>query len=722
MKYTAIIVSALLSIGVLGATADKLSPDTRLRLEQRSKMMNTNSTESEKPSMKVFISVEEGFDPMNLAIEGVEIQSVFNRIVTAAVTPEAIVRLCELDGVKYIQRAHKVNLCNDFGRRDLKVDQIHKNEGNELPQPYTGTGVVVGMIDTGVEYGHRSFYSTDGTELRIRRVWDMNGFGTPPEGFTYGKELKTESEILTATCDSRYDYHGSHTMGTAAGGGNLPTKYYGMAPDADIVFVSFKTDDNSAIADGIKYIFDYADEVGKPCVINMSLGSHQGPHDGTSYVDQIIDEMSGPGRIIVGAAGNEGEARMHASKTFTAGSKTLKTLLTYNSGQSHKLHYLDIWGTPGSNFTVKMSIFDSLKGRALYSSDAFDTANPDKNVYYFTYLDEEGADMDCVITGEINPENGAPHVYIEASMGDLGTGRMPGLTITGEAGATVNLWNVGQHEFSSNNIASLTNGDNNMTVGEIGGTANRIITVGSYDGRDTVYFTHGNYYALTETAISSYKKHQHSVFSSYGPTADGRTVPHILAPGMPVISTFNRYAMDATMLDQETCDYTTDASGRKYYYMYSMGTSMAAPHVAGSIALMLQANPELTPEQARQIIQETAVTSSEMGTLPNNTWGAGRLNTLECVKRAVSLNDVQSITDVDVDNESTQAWGENGNIIVSTPAVGSKVRIYNLSGLLLKEATLTESFTTIDALAWGHGIFVAEVVGSNSRSSFKIAL
>lgn len=723
MKYTKLIVSALLLMATMGISAQKLSPDTRVRLYERSKMMNINSSASEQPSLRVFVALEDGYSANDIKIPGVEVQSAFSKVVTAIVTDQAIEELARMDAVRYVQIASDVHLCNDFGRRDLKVDYVHKNVGGMLPQAYTGKGVIVGIIDTGVEYGHRAFYTSDGKELRIKRVWNQNSYGTGPEGFTYGKELTQEADILLATYDTASEFHGSHTMGTAAGGGDLQTKYYGMAPDADIVFVSFKSSDNASVGDAIKYIFDYADSQGRPCVINMSLGSHHGPHDGTSYLDQIIDELSGPGHIIVGACGNEGEARMHASKTFTDKDKTFKTILTYNANQSHKLHYVDIWGTPGSNLKVNMAIFNSLKGQVKGKSDVFDTAEPPANgIFYYTYIDEIGADMDCHISGEINPENNCPHVYITCKMGDLADGTMPGILIQGDPGATVNLWNEGLHEFSSNGKTGFTNGDSNSTVGEIGGTANRIISVGSYDGRDTVPFVHGTKYMLMSSTGLTYKQYDHSTFSSLGPTADGRTVPTVCAPGMPVISAINRYVSGFDDPTQQACDYTTDASGRNYYYMYNMGTSMSAPHVAGIVALMLQANPDLTPEEAKQIIQDTADTWAAMGDLPNNSWGAGRINALECVRRAVAMNDVQSIVDADVDDNSTQVWGEDGNIIVSTPAVGSTVRVYNLSGMLLNETVVNDTHSAINGSKWGRGVYVVEVIGVNSRSTFKVAL
>lgn len=706
--------------GILSASADKMSPDTRIRLEQRVNKVHAKSADKQETPIKLFIAIEPGFDTDNLLIPGVEINSVFGKVVTATVAPEAMEALCEIDGVRYIQIASDVKLLNDFGRRELHVDGVHHNTGGRLPQGYTGKGVVIGIVDTGVEYGHRAFYSTDGSELRIRKVWEQTAYGgTPPAGYNYGVERTTEEEMLKVATDSRSQYHGSHTLGTAAGGGNLYTRYYGMAPDADIVFVSFKSDDNTSIADAIKYIFDYADEVDKPCVINLSLGSHHGPHDGTSYLDQIIDELTGPGRIIVGAVGNEGQSRMHATKTFTDTDTTLKTFLTFSTSVSHKLHYLDIWGTPGSDLKVGMAIFNSLKGAVVDRSKVFDTSDENqRTIGYFTYLDEQGADMDAVIYGEINPENNAPHVWIQAEVGDLGQSRMPGLIIDGDPGATVHMWNEGLHEFSSNNKSGFTNGDTNCTAGEIGGTAKRIITVGSYDGRDSLPIQRHYYIDMNEFAF--YKQYQHSFFSSCGPTADGRTVPHVVAPGMPVISVYNRYAFDAAALEEEMSDYTQDSSGRKYYYGYNMGTSMSAPHVTGIVALMLQANPYLTPEQAREIMQATADTWTGMGEVPNNTFGAGRANSLECVRMAV---DISAIEDIPADNDNaTRVWAENGMLNVLTPAVGSTLRLYSVAGMLLHETVIGSTSTVIDASRWGHGILIAEIGGESSHRTFKIAL
>lgn len=720
------ILSLFTAVTILSASADKLSPDTRIFVERQQREAAGKHIAGAETPVQVFISFEEGFDADRLrSIPGVEVQSVFNDVVTASVLPSVFEALCSTDKVRYIQKASPVNLLNDFGRKDLRVDAVHNNTRNLLPQAYTGKGVVVGMIDIGVEYGHNAYYDSEGKNLRIHRVWDQNmsSYTTaPPAGYSYGGEFTTQESILTAATDSRSQFHGSHTMGTAAGGGALETLYKGMAPDADIVFVSFYSGSNAAIADGIKYIFDYADEMNMPCVINMSLGSHQGPHDGTSSLDRIIDELTGPGHIIVGAVGNEGEARMHASKTFTEDDQTMKTFLTFSAQQYEKRQYLDIWGTPGSNLKVSLGVFNSLKGQIVDQSKIYDTTKSDPYLFYFTYLEDVGAEIDATINGEINPDNGAPHIWIESEIGEVGQGRMPGLIIEGDPGATVHVWNVGMNEFASNGKKGFTDGDSNCTVGEIGGTAKSIITVGSYDGRDELPL-HRNYFmSMTDQEAFPYKQYNHSTFSSYGPTADGRIVPHVLAPGLPVVSCANRYGLSSQDLEDMYSDFTVDASGHKSYYVYNMGTSMSAPHVTGIIALMLQANPQLTPQQARDILTSTADTWADMGTIPNNAYGHGRANAHNAVKGALELLGGSDVEEIGVDSDATRVWGANGIINVMTPAVGSTLRLYSLTGQLLDTIEIRSTTTTIDASKWGKTIVVAELEGGAARKTFKITI
>ena len=161
-------------------------------------------------------------------------------------------------------------------------------------------------------------------------------------------------------------FHGSHVAGIAAGS-DRTTPYYGVAPESELVFVSFGSS-NVNITDGIQYCFDYAESVGKPCVVNISLGSHLGPHDGTSASDQAFAAMAGPGRIIVGAAGNEGSTALHVGKDLEEGDTSLKTMIGFSENSASKQAYVDIWGSKGAPLKVKAVVVDALKGKVMYES------------------------------------------------------------------------------------------------------------------------------------------------------------------------------------------------------------------------------------------------------------------------------------------------------------------------------------------------------------------
>src|SRR5262249_14901559 len=169
-----------------------------------------------------------------------------------------------------------------------------------------GRGVIVGIVDTGIDSTHPAFAG------RILKVWDQDlpGNGTA-NGFPYVRELSVESR--SASIAQRG--HGTHIAGIAAGAD--PT-YSGVAPAATIVAVK-TTYNNANIKDAIEYVFAIADELGMPAVVNLSLGGHADPHDGTDELSRAVDELSGPGRIVCCACGNEGNDDIHALATVPPG-------------------------------------------------------------------------------------------------------------------------------------------------------------------------------------------------------------------------------------------------------------------------------------------------------------------------------------------------------------------------------------------------------------------
>ncbi len=287
------------------------------------------------------IKVNEKINSKELEKLDIQVNTKTNKLWSVKIPIDALTKLTGLEGIELIQTDTKLKKKLNNARSDANVDDVHT--GTTLNQPYLGDGVIIGVIDFGFDYTHPQFRDNQQTTLRISRVWNMpDNSGTPPSGFNYGTEIVGTQNILNAGSSSSDGSHGTHVAGIAGGSGVATSgAYVGVAPNSELVFCHLGGG-ASGVVDAVNYIFAYASSVGKPVVINMSLGTHIGPHDGTSLQDQMFNSLSGPGRILVGAAGNEGSTNVHASKVFN--NDTTQTLVYFediysNSGSS----IIDIW-------------------------------------------------------------------------------------------------------------------------------------------------------------------------------------------------------------------------------------------------------------------------------------------------------------------------------------------------------------------------------------------
>ena len=208
------------------------------------------------------------------------------------------------------------------------VDEVHAG-GGTLQRAYNGSGVVVGIIDSGIDPTHPDFKNDDGT-TRILGFWDQNDFSGTFAPYGYGTAYtKTDIDAgaMSNYLDTTYDGHGTAVTGVAAGGGKVRLDVKGMAPEADIVVVGIRpstldyTDrvpHTLQIVDGINYIFKVAEAAGKPAVINISLGGIEGSHDGEDLPSQMIEKMldEKAGRVLVTSAGNAGQVYHHVRYTM----------------------------------------------------------------------------------------------------------------------------------------------------------------------------------------------------------------------------------------------------------------------------------------------------------------------------------------------------------------------------------------------------------------------
>jgi PKD repeat protein/subtilisin family serine protease len=579
-----------------------------------------------------FLLISENFDQSDFENVGGFINSKSKNIATASIPVNRLREITEVEGILFVQIAEKAERTVDAARNATWVSWVH--QGLQLPQAYFGTDVVVGIIDRGFDYTHPNFYDgTGANNYRVKRVWEQNApTNNPPTGFTYGRELTTQTAILNAQRDEINQSHGTHVAGIAGGaGGGANTTFMGVAPQSELVFVATSMT-TVAIADGIQYIINYANSQNKPCVVNISIGSNVGPHDGFSPFDQYCEGVVGNGKLIVGAAGNEGQKPLYVGKTYTANDNTLYSFVQFpnSSNGTNGTALIDIWGNPNQNYEVAVNIFNT-------NTNSFEDWTPyiqanSNNTFDYTLFDNDFFSPDaCSVTiaTSLYPVNNKRNVQIliDHTAQDDGY-RWAMVEIIATTGQT-KMWAAnGDSQFTNAGEPSpWVNGSTNSTVMEIGGTGNAIISVGAYTAKNSwTSFNSSSQIAPAFAPLGAIAS-----FSSKGPTADNRTKPDITAPGNILASSVSRFDNNYLSSSVRTVSGVTNGTNTWYFGMME-GTSMASPMVTGILALWLQAYPHLNPTQALNLIKQNAWTDGYTGTIPstgNNTWGWGKVDAHE---------------------------------------------------------------------------------------------
>jgi hypothetical protein len=573
--------------------------------------------------------VEAGFNPESLAPLGIRFGSRTGNIITLRVPVDKVDLIDKIPGIKYIQIAGKITPSLDKAVKDTKVDSVWK--GINLPQPYTGKDVLIGITDWGFDYSNPNFYDTTLSQTRILKAWDQwRNAGPAPTGYDYGTEISGETDLLFAKCDTfnvyEYAYHGSHVAGICGGSG-AGTNYRGVAFEANYLMATFLVDE-AAVIDAFNWMADYSQTVGKRLVINMSWGLYyMGSMDGQSILSQVIDQLSSEGVIFVAAAGNNGDVNFHLKHTFT-GSDTLKTQVGFDNYSYYPKMYgqsITIWGEPGKSFKTALKIYGA--GNVFIDSTQF--FSTDDTLNYKTGEIIIGTDtiFYTMASDSANPQNQRPHIRLRIKNLKYSTYKV-GLFVTSASG-TVNLWNVIELTNDVGNwgsaftsaMAGWSAGDAFYGVGEPA-CANSLIAVAAYSSE---------YKLINGVTIGG----GIAAFSSYGPTIDGRVKPDVAAPGVSVCSSISSYT-NATV---SPITATITFNGRSYKFAKLSGTSMASPMVTGIVALMLEANKWLTAADVKNILKQTARQDSKTGVIPatgSTRWGWGKVNAYNAVKMALT--------------------------------------------------------------------------------------
>ncbi len=467
--------------------------------------------------------------------------------------------------------------------------------------PSRGQGALIGIIDSGFELTHPSFRNFDST-TRILAAWDQTASdpsGTKsPKPFKYGveysrsdieKRISNHDPPLIIRNDPGAGAHGTAVAGIAAGNGMPFGIYEGVAPEAELILVSYRNDvqigGSAFVLDAIAYILSVARSEKKPVVINLSQGDNLGAHDGSSLLEIAIDKLLETERLlIVNSAGNGRGGGRHAEGDVRQ--DELRAInFRFNENEHVTNDTVDIWYKGEDRFSI------ALRGPNNYQSE---------------FLSSEGESKFDL------PNGGVARVYSDL---DYPTNHDNRITLVfdipmGHEASNSDEWTIllrGDHIKAGHFHAwcDKPNGVSAIVFAEptddstvtLPGTARKIITVSGFVSRPV-------------DLDAGRVRGDLSGGTSLGPTRDGRPKPDITAPSSMILAP----------------KLSSPSDGPFPAYTPFSGTSMAAPHVTGLIALAWAHNPNLKPTVIRSALLASTTADHFTGTVPNLSWGNGKVN------------------------------------------------------------------------------------------------
>lgn len=483
------------------------------------------------------------------------------------------------------------------------ASRIHSGEG--LDRPYTGRGTVVGICDIGFDPLHPTFLDATGRS-RVKRLTQYI------EHENIRIEIEGDEEYMAWRTDDVDNYHATHVCGILAGRGD-GSPYVGIATDADIV-VSTSTLTDVGLLAGVEDIIDYAKEVGKPCVVNLSMGSYTGAHDGTSLFSQYLD-LCASDAIIVLSAGNEGDQTNCLHYEFSAEKPSVQFRLgSRDWKQQHIEGMTDIWSGDDSPLTIGIGIYDSKTRKIVADYGPISLSDYESVTYRWTPAaesDEDTADAWSIdgylsVYGGVNPENGryqAALVYEYESPILLENATWARyvvcVTVDGQEGKDVDIYSDGARTRLMKMDGSPAP-DSSMSFSDLA-CGHRVISVGMYGNRAESPMSD---FSVSPAGVwekpSGYQAGEIAVHSSYATLRDGRVMPLTVAPGAPLMSAGSRPFLEQ---HPEKDHLLLDSP-----WISECGTSMSSPYVAGYIATFLEAKPDLTVEDIMLLISRTNAT------------------------------------------------------------------------------------------------------------------
>lgn len=629
---------------------------------------------------------------------GVEIQCEFldGKLFTALIPVDMIGKISDIAKVTRISVATKKIAFTNTAREKTNVDDVlvystdARNSG--LPNSYDGSGVIMGVIDTGIDFNHVAFKDASGNS-RIKQAYVYNGST---------ERTYTGSQITSSLTDDNSEDHGTHTSSTAGGSSvkvsgttvtvtndHSSATYGGMAPGSDLYLAGINGLNDTYLANAFQNICNYADQNNQPVVVSNSWGSQMGPHDGTGEFADICAQYfsdSNPNHICLFAASNDaGGNGFHVRGTASSSSPLGSVVSPYNiSGYNLYLGiFANAWTrSTGSTLSCRVHVINS-SGSIVKSVDV----NPNSGSYTTVNIGSTYIYSGSLIAYRDYVDSEKSQIVLRGYGDSYGIG---GLLLRSGYRLAVQFYpSNGSSEIDIWGGSSYNSFVNTPSVSGYTWTAGT--DDGCYSDEATIptAISIGAYASKNGGSNTSYTIGDIADFSSWGTAANsptGEFYPWITAPGARLIAgvNHNHTSGDYSYYDGVSADMVVNSSTNPYAYME--GTSMATPTAAGIVALWLQVakdnNIELTTSDIKTIMKETAITDSYTNGTNASHFGNGKIDALAGIKYILDnyvQNDNPTITatptsidfgNVTAGTTTTQTFtvtGENleGNISLS---------------------------------------------------------
>lgn len=699
------------------AQSQKISASLDLQMSQVSAIAAHRAPGKAAPCLSVFVHTSQP-ELVAAAIkgDGYYANVLWTELLTAQVPISYIETLEANELVTRLEGVENRHPDNDLARADVGVDKIHN--GTELETPYTGKGVLVGIIDDGFKWNHIAFKKADGTS-RFKWIWERKNY----------KDSTLPKTKRTTTIPDGEDLweggvgHATHVTGIAAGSRIIENDYYGVATEADLVGISTSFDDAELLED-IREIAQYAQEQNQPCVINMSLGAVGNPGDGTSTYSKEIDKIlkQYPNTAMVVSAGNSGDSKCHATYTFKKAGE--KVYLFVNEPEVNK--FASIWSDKADNqmhFKVTTTLLDLLFETSLcdvsMSNNHFEVG---RQRVFCGYNEEQAVQLQskdfCALMIEI-------------------TSLEDNVTFHAWAADSDSFSQKKDYPFNNQEVNTLP-GDNNPCINEVGEMP---IMIGNYVTRNIfpLYVTPDTPSDYSKDTFVGYL----SESSSRGPSLDSRLKkPTVSAPGTFLISSLNEQKPknaggDGTYENFIVSNVVRD--GKNNYYAAYSGTSMSTPLVTGCIALWKQAYPQLTTAQIEEIIKKTAVKDDYTKHISKATeensfdsdgwsrhWGYGKFDAYSGLKEVLRLKQSAHIQSMAGSTEPVSMQKRHGEwrILFNNSEPQADIYLYDIQGRMVARQHYTSLASGQEVVlplsAYDGGAYTVRIKTSKSDTARKL--